>query len=329
MKSCPPSIAKLVTSLWLISAGTGLADDLRKELHNTTEALKSLLSPPFNFQSYGGRSVYNFELMKIDDEGMQYNAGWSPGERTFTVRFADLLPDSIRATKEHDYKVHFATPRRKPLITEEGGPLRGIKMSSYDDIFFPNNDQAQQVAAQLKTAVDLAERLRGPVSGVAGPGGITVTGAYKHDSPAGMWSRGMSATMYCGNSPESWVRGNAWFDATTGVLTMTIQLETDSTAEGPKGKVTAFLKDAAGKTVATASSEEVGTGGKPPGKSAIRNFTSHANIDPDVASEVTAIYLDAQCTGSVTRLFNVSEDTLKDAFKIGVQIAEALNGGGN
>jgi hypothetical protein len=152
---------------------------------------------------------------------------------------------------------------------------------------------------------------------------IKVTGSYKHNSPEGQWSRGMPTTMYCGNNPESWVRGNVSLDPSSGILSMTVQLETDSTSAGPKGRVSAALKNADGKTLATATSDEIGTGGKPPGKAAIRNFSSEVRIDPAIATQVRSIYLDAQCTGSIDRLWNVKLGTVKDAFKIAVEIAAA------
>lgn len=150
---------------------------------------------------------------------------------------------------------------------------------------------------------------------------VQVTGSYKHNSPVGQWSRGMPTTMYCGNSPESWVRGNASLDPSSGLLSLTIQLETDSTSAGPKGKLSAALKDSTGKTLATATSEEIGTGGKGPGRAAIRNFTSQTKVDSAITQRVKSIFLDAQCTGSIDRLWNVKLDTVTDAFKIAVAIA--------
>jgi hypothetical protein len=131
----------------------------------------------------------------------------------------------------------------------------------------------------------------------------------------------MATTMYCGNSPESWVRGNATLDPSSGLLSVTVQLETDSTSAGPKGVVSAVLKDARGRTLATARSAEIGTGGKPPGAAAIRNFTSQRTINPSVASRVASIYLDAQCTGSIDRVWNVRLGTVQDAFELVVTIA--------
>jgi hypothetical protein len=143
---------------------------------------------------------------------------------------------------------------------------------------------------------------------------IPITGSYNHSSPVGTWSRGMATTMYCGNSPESWIRGNATFDRSTGILIITVQLETDDVLAGPKGKVIATLKDNSGKTLTTVFSEEVGTGGKPPGRAAIRNFISHIKIDDTIAKKVALIHLDAKCTGSLTRLWNLGLDNVIDVF---------------
>jgi len=152
---------------------------------------------------------------------------------------------------------------------------------------------------------------------------IKVTGAQKYNTPGQDWSRGMPTTMYCGNSPESWVRGNATLDPSSGLLSITVQLETDATHAGPKGKIAAALRDSTGKTVATATTEEHGTGGKAPGRAAIRNFSGQTKIPVDVSKRVTAIYLDAQCTGSLSRVFDIKLDTVTDVIKIGVAIAGA------
>jgi hypothetical protein len=149
------------------------------------------------------------------------------------------------------------------------------------------------------------------------PSALSVAGSYQ--GPPG-WDRGMQSTAYCGNSPESWVRGSVSFDS-SGKLTMTIQLETDSTIAGPKGRLRATIKDASGASLATAESEEVGTGGKPPGKAAIRNFTAVATVPSDVASKARSIYLEARCVGSVDRLWNIKLDTVTDAFKIAVAVS--------
>jgi hypothetical protein len=163
-----------------------------------------------------------------------------------------------------------------------------------------------------------------PMHLLAASGGaqqISVTGSYKHNSPVGQWGRGMATTMYCGNSPESWVRGNATLDPSSGLLSLTVQLETDSASGGPKGYVTAVLKDGAGRRLATAKSEEIGTGGKSGSHAAIRNFSSRVTLDPSLAAQVRSIYLDAQCTGSIDRILNIRLGSVEDAFKIIVTVA--------
>ena len=89
---------------------------------------------------------------------------------------------------------------------------------------------------------------------------------------------------------------------------MTVQLETDSTSAGPKGRVSAALKDADGKTLATATSDEIGTGGKPPGKSAIRNFSSEVRIDPAITGECGRYILMLNAQGQLTD-YGISNST--------------------
>jgi hypothetical protein len=82
--------------------------------------------------------------------------------------------------------------------------------------------------------------------------------------------------------------------------------------------------DASGNTIATATSDEIGTGGKSPGGAAIRAFASQVFIAPAVARRVQSIWLDAQCTGSIDRLWNVRLGTVQDAFKIILAVAGSL-----
>jgi hypothetical protein len=85
----------------------------------------------------------------------------------------------------------------------------------------------------------------------------------------------MATTLYCGNNPESWLRASATLDRSTDQLTLIMQLETDSTLAGPKGKATVTLKDAQGQVLATVSTDEVCLGGKPPGGDVIP-FAGHS-----------------------------------------------------
>jgi hypothetical protein len=126
--------------------------------------------------------------------------------------------------------------------------------------------------------------------------------------------------MHCGNNPESWVRGSASLDKDSGTLSLSIQLETDSTTAGPKGKLFVWVRDAKGTNLATANSDEIGMGGKPPGSSLIRNFASNSSIPVDLAKKATSIYLEAQCTGASGGLWGIDLKDVVNAFKIVVSV---------
>lgn len=167
------------------------------------------------------------------------------------------------------------------------------------------NYSQEQIASMSKTAFESGSKTST----------IKATGSYQ--GPPG-FDRGMATTIYCGNSPESWVRASASLDRGSGILFVTIQLETDATNAGPKGVVTAVFYDSDGKAIANATTDEIGTGGKAPGSAAIRNFSSRVTIDAETAKKVCSIRVTAQCTGSTDRWFNVPMSQLEDAFKIAV-----------
>ena len=143
------------------------------------------------------------------------------------------------------------------------------------------------------------------LSGVGGEGG------YK-----GPFERGYQSTTYCGNSPESWVRGNAFLNKKTGFLTITINLETDATHAGPKGQIVVRVYDNAGNTLAKVASEEIGRGGKAPGRFEESIFSASFDLGTDVGSKAATMTVKANCTGSIDRWFNIKLETLQDAFKI-------------
>ncbi|OQP64777.1 hypothetical protein A3860_18640 [Niastella vici] len=146
---------------------------------------------------------------------------------------------------------------------------------------------------------------------------IKVTGLLEpeHD-PDRNFQRGMPSYIYGGNSPESWVRGKATLDQASGILSITIQLETDATDAGPKGRVTVALTDCSGKAIANLTTDEVETGGKNPGSAKIVNFSSQKQIDPEKACKVCSLYVTAQKTGVKKALWDGNGDKLKDAFNI-------------
>jgi hypothetical protein len=132
---------------------------------------------------------------------------------------------------------------------------------------------------------------------------LNATGSYRGAAPGG--DRGMETTMHCGNNPESWVRGSASLDKQTGVLSLVVELETDSTSAGPKGRLTATISDAAHNLLYRVTSDEIGIGGKLPGSAVIKNFSSSLSVPSTIAGLASFLYLDAECTGSVKNFFNV------------------------
>lgn len=112
-------------------------------------------------------------------------------------------------------------------------------------------------------------------------------------------------------------------DKNSGDITITIQLETDSTKAGPKGRIMIKVRDANGRNIAEANTDEAGRGGKPPGNAAITTSGGHASIPPNIANRAASIYVEAQCTGSIDRWFNISAEDLAKGIKV---IVTALSG---
>ena len=140
---------------------------------------------------------------------------------------------------------------------------------------------------------------------LAGTGGYTGTPGF---------DRGFQATTYGGNNPESWVRGSAFLDKQTGLLTMNINLETDATHAGPKGQILVYIFDAYGNLITTVCSAEVGRGGKAPGEAEQSNFQATAYLGPQVGNRAAKITVVANVTGSSFQLWGISLQGIKDAW---------------
>ena len=149
--------------------------------------------------------------------------------------------------------------------------------------------------------------------------GPEIWGTGPYQGPPG-FDRGMQATMHCGNDPESWVRGSAQFNKSSGVLRITMQLETDSVIAGPKGLVVVTLKDANNATLATATTGEKEMGGKPPGKAVIRYLSATAVVSEDEAKKASFLFVQPQCTGSKFGPGGLDKDVWEKAFEIVVAV---------
>ena len=130
----------------------------------------------------------------------------------------------------------------------------------------------------------------------------------------GPFERGFQSTRYCGNNPESWVRGSAWLDKQNGFLTVQVNLETDATHAGPKGQVLVFIYDANGNLLTRVATGEVGMGGKPPGTAVQRNFQATFNCGPYVGSQAVRVVVVANCLGSSFGFWGVTLEQVRDAL---------------
>jgi hypothetical protein len=136
-----------------------------------------------------------------------------------------------------------------------------------------------------------------------------------HDGRHDGQDHGLQATTYCGASPESWVRGSAALNPETKWLSLTFELETDSTQAGPKGRLSITLSkgclhplhggcDAAHDPLVklyTVETDEISIGGRSSGgDTGIVRRSASVDIPDNVAREVTHIAVQAECTGSST-----------------------------
>jgi len=134
---------------------------------------------------------------------------------------------------------------------------------------------------------------------------IAAAGTY--EGPPG-FDHGMQAVRHCGNNPESWVRGSAKLDTDTGMLGVDIELETDSIAAGPKGRISVEILGDGGKLLVTVESSEIGIGGKPPGRAVSRNYSAHTQLRDYVAKRAAKLTIHAACTGTAQQLYGIGSD---------------------
>jgi hypothetical protein len=146
--------------------------------------------------------------------------------------------------------------------------------------------------------------------------GQQLAGTGKYSGPGG-FGGGYQAVTYCGNNPESWVRGSVFLDKQTGAITFKMELETDALHAGPKGQIIAYVYDCSGQLISKVGSPEVGRGGKgPDGKVADTRLESNSTLGPDIGHRACSIQVVANCTGTVDNWFNVDPGKLNDAGKL-------------
>jgi hypothetical protein len=147
---------------------------------------------------------------------------------------------------------------------------------------------------------------------------LSGTGSY---SGAPGFDRGFQATLYCGNNPESWIRGSAFLDKQTGLLTMHINLETDAMHAGPRGQVLVYIFDSNGTLIARVASDDVGRGGKKPGVFEQNTFQSSKYLGTAIGNQAHKIVVVPTLLGFVDRWWNIRLETVGDAFGLIQQFA--------
>jgi hypothetical protein len=146
---------------------------------------------------------------------------------------------------------------------------------------------------------------------------ILGSGTYvaPHDGRHDGEDHGLQAATYCGANPESWVRGSAALNPSTGWLSLALELETDSPQAGPKGRLYVTLSkgclhpvhggcDAVHDPLVklyTVETDEVSIGGKSRGETGIIRRSASVDIPDAVARQVTHVAVQADCMGSGTQ----------------------------
>lgn len=98
---------------------------------------------------------------------------------------------------------------------------------------------------------------------------------------------------------------------------MVLGLETDSVAEGVRGRLKVRLFDSNGIEIAVIKmNQDIGIPGKIPGRARIEEFTLAKRIPADVASRTTGIDVEVEFTGKQFGLFGISLDVVIDAISI-------------
>jgi hypothetical protein len=144
----------------------------------------------------------------------------------------------------------------------------------------------------------------------------------KTPKATGAWARGYSAVKHS-KDPEGWLRGSASLDTETGELAMKLQLETDSTASGPRGFLTVHLRDESNKVIGSVTTGTVWIGGKPPGKAKRKNFKFAKKLPAKLAKATASVSARMTQKGKKVQLWSVPlKDVIEAAEKAIVIISK-------
>lgn len=130
-----------------------------------------------------------------------------------------------------------------------------------------------------------------------------------------------SADGQCGfvhrSRPESWVRGLAALDTSTGVLTLTIRLTTDSKTAGPCGKLTALLLDGQGRElIRVTMGRAVCRGGTRSAPEVTQEVVLRKALPPTLAVRTKSVVLTTEYSGVHLGDWNVSLLDIANAIQM-------------
>ncbi|MCM2358298.1 MAG: serine protease [Geobacteraceae bacterium] len=137
------------------------------------------------------------------------------------------------------------------------------------------------------------------------------------------FARGQCAVLHS-TDPEGWLRGTASIVRETGQVDLQFQIETDSIASAPKGKMTVELHDKSGISLATIKmGEDAKRGGKSCGKAdkcGITSFPLKVTVPVNVAKEVKSIGIHLEQTGNTFGPLNLPIGELSKSLSVKYQM---------
>jgi hypothetical protein len=158
----------------------------------------------------------------------------------------------------------------------------------------------------------------------------TVTGSVACAVSGDPFARGGCGLAHS-TSPEGWVRAGASLNHATGVVDAWIELESDSTTEGPCGNASITLRDANHKDLAVVTlSKDVCRGGKntPHADQNLVRAGKQIVVPYGIAQKTTEVIVTTNVNGKQFQILGISGSTVIDALNLVITVAGALAAAG-
>jgi hypothetical protein len=136
-------------------------------------------------------------------------------------------------------------------------------------------------------------------------------------APSGDPAAGGHCAFIHQSRPESWLRGSAALETSTGVLTLALQLATDSKTAGPCGKLIVVLRDGQGSDlVRVTMGRAVCQGGKATEPAAIHDFRLQKTVPLALAQRTKTVAVMLEYSGWHLGPWNVNLQEIADAIRM-------------